>query len=125
MIRPRVFGQEMEGFMKKGLGLIGASLLLFAGPALAADLPVKAPVYKAPPVVIPTWAGWYVGANAGWVGSGNDTVTNNGTDTGTGGLGTGLANGALPTSVNLTSSGFLGGCTVRLQLASGRLGLRS
>jgi outer membrane immunogenic protein len=95
--------------MKKVLWLIGPSLL-FAGPTLAADLAVKAPVYKAPPaVVVPTWAGWYVGANAGWVGSANDTIANTGTDTGAGGLGTGLINGALPTSVNAKYNGFLGG----------------
>jgi len=51
--------------MKKALGLIGASLL-FAGPAFAADLAVKAPVYKAPPPVY-NWTGFYVGGNVGGV----------------------------------------------------------
>jgi outer membrane immunogenic protein len=98
----------MEEFMRKAFGLIGASLLL-AGPALAADLAVKAPVYKAPPTVVPTWAGWYVGGNAGWVGSADNTVTNTGTDTGVGGLGSVLAGGGLPASVPVKYSGFLGG----------------
>src|SRR5262249_25552367 len=51
----------------KVLGLAGAALLL-AGPALAADLPVRAPV-KAPPPVVPvfTWTGFYFGGNIGGV----------------------------------------------------------
>jgi outer membrane immunogenic protein len=98
----------MEGFVKKLLGLIGASLLL-GGPALSADLAVKAPVYKAPPAVVPTWAGWYVGGNAGWIGSADDTVTNTATDTGSSGLGLGLARGAISGSVPLRYNGFLGG----------------
>jgi outer membrane immunogenic protein len=99
---------QQEDFMKKALGLIGVSLL-FAGPALAADLAVKAPVYKARPLVAPTWAGWYIGGNAGWVGSANDTLTNTGTDTDGGGLGSVLAAGAIPASVNSKLSGFIGG----------------
>jgi outer membrane immunogenic protein len=96
--------------MKKAVELIGASLL-FAGPALAADLAVTAPVYKAPPpvVVVPTWAGWYVGANAGWIGSADDMVTNTGTDTGGAGLGAALAANAIPGAVSLRYNGFLGG----------------
>jgi outer membrane immunogenic protein len=40
---------------------------LTAGSAIAADLPVKAPVYKGPPpVVVYNWTGFYVGANAGY-----------------------------------------------------------
>ena len=36
--------------------------------ASAADLPVKAPAYRAPPVVTQTWTGCYIGGNvgAGW-----------------------------------------------------------
>ncbi len=82
-----VFHTGMEGQMRKVLGLVGVTLL-FAGPALAADLPVKAP-RAATLMPVLSWSGWYVGANAGWVGSANDTVTNTGTDTDSGGLGTG------------------------------------
>lgn len=44
--------------------------------SLAADLPVKAPVYKAPVAIPFTWTGFYVGANAGygWVTS-SDVIT--------------------------------------------------
>lgn len=35
-----------------------------AGPALAADFPVKAPIYKAPPPVF-SWTGCYIGAHVG------------------------------------------------------------
>jgi phage anti-repressor protein len=49
-----------DGFDEEGIG-INRGLVLFAGPALAADLAVqpvyKAPVYKAPVVAVPTWAG--------------------------------------------------------------------
>jgi outer membrane immunogenic protein len=52
--------------MKKVLGLVGATLL-FAGPALAADLGTKPPAYKAPALVpVFSWTGWYIGANAGY-----------------------------------------------------------
>jgi hypothetical protein len=38
------------------------------GPAMAADMPVKAPVMKAPPIVPPySWAGCYVGGTLGGV----------------------------------------------------------
>jgi outer membrane immunogenic protein len=94
--------------MRKAFGLLGASLFV-AGPALAADLAIKAPVYKAPPMVVPTWAGWYVGGNAGWVGSADNAVTNTGTDTSGGGLGAALAGNAIPGSASLKYSGFLAG----------------
>jgi outer membrane immunogenic protein len=48
--------------MKKAL--LSSALLgfLVAAPAMAADLPVKAPVYKAPPIY--NWSGFYI--DAGW-----------------------------------------------------------
>src|SRR5215813_10445810 len=47
--------------------LIGAPLVLALGvPALAADLAVKAPPFKAPIVAPYSWTGWYIGANAGY-----------------------------------------------------------
>ncbi|MGP0090816.1 MAG: outer membrane protein [Xanthobacteraceae bacterium] len=83
--------------------LIGTPILLgMMASAAAADLPVYTPpIYN--------WTGSYVGANAGWVGSADNTITLTGTDTGTGGLGTSLLNGVIPSSIDLGYSGFLGG----------------
>jgi outer membrane immunogenic protein len=52
--------------MKKFI-LSGAVLAMIAGPVTAADLAVKAPVYKAP-VIAPVynWTGFYVGGNLGY-----------------------------------------------------------
>jgi outer membrane immunogenic protein len=57
--------------MKKFL-LAGVALSAFiAGPAMAADLPVRAPVYKGPPPVVTyfSWTGCYIGGHVGglWV----------------------------------------------------------
>src|SRR5215831_12844201 len=61
--------------MRKAIGLAGATLL-FAGPALAADL--AKPVYKAPPLApVFSWTGWYIGGNAGYGwGENTDPTTN-------------------------------------------------
>jgi opacity protein-like surface antigen len=48
-----------------GIGLL-ASVLAGTGAAGAADLAVKAPVYKAPPVIVSDWAGFYLGINGGY-----------------------------------------------------------
>jgi outer membrane immunogenic protein len=42
-----------------------ALVAVIAGPAMAADMPVKAPVYKAPPVAVYSWTGFYIGAHVG------------------------------------------------------------
>jgi outer membrane immunogenic protein len=44
----------------------GMGLLTLTGAATAADLPAKAPVYKAPIVEPWTWTGVYIGLNAGY-----------------------------------------------------------
>lgn len=49
--------------MRAVTGLAGAALLL-AGPALAADLAIKAPVHKAPMPMF-SWTGCYVGGHVG------------------------------------------------------------
>ncbi|HZR76009.1 outer membrane protein [Bradyrhizobium sp.] len=51
--------------MKRILVGIAAAATLLATGALAADLPVKAPVYKAP-VEVFGWTGFYVGGNIGY-----------------------------------------------------------
>lgn len=98
--------------MRKVLSAVGATLL-FAGPAMAADLAVKAP--RAVPLMpILTWDGWYIGANAGYAfnsGSNVDTVsTNTFAFAGAGGPNlaaavTALSNFSAPAGQN----GFIGG----------------
>jgi iron complex outermembrane recepter protein len=74
-----------------------------------ARLPYKAPA-AAP--VVDRWAGAYVGANGGWLGSNHNSISNTGTDDGTGGLGTALATGAIPALVGLGyKGGLVGGTT--------------
>lgn len=55
--------------MKKFL-LAGVALSAFiAGPAMAADLPVRAPAYKSPPPIVTyfSWTGCYIGGHVGGV----------------------------------------------------------
>ena len=50
-------------------GSVALVALAVAGPAVAADMPAKAPVYKATPTVgmaAYNWTGFYVGGHAGW-----------------------------------------------------------
>jgi outer membrane immunogenic protein len=66
-----------------------------AGGSQAADMPLKAP--RPTPVAAPTWAGWYIGLNAGanWQRSADSF---------------GYAGGDLgPTNVTTRSAGFIGG----------------
>src|SRR6266699_1922009 len=59
----------MKNFL---LGSIALVALNAGSSALAADLRVKAPVYKAPaPVAVYDWTGCYAGGNAGWIGGGD------------------------------------------------------
>jgi outer membrane immunogenic protein len=60
--------------MKK-LVSAGIALLAVTGVAAAADLPTKAPVYKAPPPIVDpwTWTGVYIGINAGYSWGRSDT----------------------------------------------------
>lgn len=55
--------------MNKRIGLAFASGMLVSasicGGALAADMAVKAPYYKAAPAVVYSWTGWYAGVNGG------------------------------------------------------------
>jgi len=80
-------------------------------PAVAADM-APAPYYPAPPpplIPVWSWTGFYIGANLGWAGSSNNNLTNTGTDTGTGGLGSALAAGLIPGTVGVSHNGFIGG----------------
>jgi opacity protein-like surface antigen len=58
-------GETLGLNMKKFL-VAAASLAVTAmGTANAADMPAVAPIYKAPPLAIYDWTGWYAGLNAG------------------------------------------------------------
>jgi outer membrane immunogenic protein len=61
--------------MKKLLLCVGVLSALAVTSAVAADMPVKAPVFKAPPPA-PSWTGWYAGLNAGY-GFGSESNTFN------------------------------------------------
>ena len=75
--------------------------LAWGSSALAADLPVKAPVYKAPVAAAYNWTGWYAGGNIGY---GWGTADANYTDPGFGFFG-------LPTSFSASQNlnGIIGG----------------
>jgi outer membrane immunogenic protein len=67
-----------ESLMKKLL-LGAAAMIAFAAPALAADLPVKAPYTKAPPPytapqAVYNWTGFYIGGNIGGAFAGNNSL---------------------------------------------------
>jgi outer membrane immunogenic protein len=64
---------------EKDVAPSAALAVLAVGPALAADLPRKAPPPVVPPPPVLSWTGFYVGLNAGAVwgcGSASNTVTN-------------------------------------------------
>jgi outer membrane immunogenic protein len=87
----------------KRLLLAGLAFSALIMPAMAADMPIKAP----PPP--PTWTGLYWGVNVGWIGASQYNITNTGTDTGAAGLGTLLAVGQIPGTIAVSHSGFIGG----------------
>jgi len=51
--------------MKKSLFAAVAAFMFAGGSAVAADLPAKAPYYKAPPAAYYNWSGFYIGVHAG------------------------------------------------------------
>jgi outer membrane immunogenic protein len=106
----RHFGWALASVVSLGISGIGG--------ALAADLPVKAP--PAPVVAVYDWTGFYIGGNAGWVGSVNRNVGLTGTDTGVGGFGSELADGSTPSIFRERYSGFLGGAQVGYNKQMGR-----
>jgi outer membrane immunogenic protein len=61
----------------KKLVLALSSVAAFSGTALAADMAVKAPFYKAaPPVTVYNWTGFYVGGNIGYSWNTSNVNTN-------------------------------------------------
>jgi outer membrane immunogenic protein len=55
-----------EGLVNKLVVAVAGLAALIGTPALAADLPMAAPVYKAAPPVPFSWSGFYIGVNAGY-----------------------------------------------------------
>jgi len=88
--------------MKKVLGLVAATLL-FAGPAFAADLGVRAPVMPLGPV--PGWTGFYIGGNVGY-GWGDQAVNFSGDPDHIGRV---IANGLVASSLASSPRGPIGG----------------
>src|SRR5262245_13138909 len=54
--------------MIKFRGSVGlfAAIMASAGAARAADLAIQAPAFKAPPVIVSDWAGFYIGVHGGY-----------------------------------------------------------
>src|SRR5215510_5829519 len=52
--------------MKQRLFAAVAAFMFAGGSAVAADLPAKAPYYKAPPAAYYNWSGFYIGGQGGW-----------------------------------------------------------
>jgi outer membrane immunogenic protein len=86
---------------------------LWSAPAVAADISAKAPVYKAPAVVMPAayrWSGFYVGANLGY-GWGDQAIERSTTVV--------LPPGMFPTSLASDPRGVLGGIQAGYNYQSG------
>jgi outer membrane immunogenic protein len=65
-----------------------------------------------------SWTGLYFGINAGWHNLRGE-ISNSGTDTGPAGLGSALALGGIPASMDLDSKGFIGGLQLGYNWQSG------
>ena len=96
-------------------GLVATVMAAFAGSALAADIPLKAPAPVAP-TLINTWNGWYVGLNAGysWGRSSVDYVQGSSDFFGVANPGDSLA-----LSTKLSPQSFIGGGQVGFNYQTG------
>src|ERR1700730_2435916 len=102
--------------MKKIL-VAGIAAAAFCGaPALAADMPVKGPVYKAAPAPMFNWSGFYVGGHVGYAWSDPHWLTNH-----VNGIGPCVGGGfIIPCDpVNQKSKGFVGGGQVGARWQTG------
>lgn len=111
--------------MRKEPGLVAAALM-FAGPALAADLPLKAPPLVPGPIY--NWNGWYIGANigGGWSDYGDidNTVTSTACWLGTFGgkacaAKASALNAAIPEQFGTDPSGLIGGVQLGYNFQAG------
>jgi outer membrane immunogenic protein len=92
-----------RSFIAAGAAVVS---LILAVPAVAADMPAKAPVYKAPVAVAPSWNGFYLGANIGG-GWGSRSVDYSPNDPAAASLF--FSSVGAPPSTSFKSSGALGG----------------
>lgn len=97
--------------MRRMLVTAGALAVLIGSPALAADMPLKAP----PPPPSCTWCGWYVGGNigAGWGRSTGNFVA------ATPIFGPAIAAGIVPFNLGLRPTGAIGGGQIGYNWQSG------
>ncbi|SIO23544.1 outer membrane immunogenic protein [Bradyrhizobium erythrophlei] len=105
--------------------LLGSIVFLgmFTGPAMAADLPVKAPAYETPVAApIYNWTGFYVGVNGGggWGRSRSDIIFDPSSSSSTAAPGSASraidgALGGLQAGYNLQTSSFLFGLETDIQ----------
>ena len=110
----------MKKFLLGGTALVA----MFAGSAMAADIPVRAPVYKAPPMeAVYSWTGCYLGVNAGGIfGTNRYNLSMGGDFLLPGNIFSNPANQALTThSTSGDRAGFTGGAQVGCNWQSGQL----
>jgi outer membrane immunogenic protein len=122
LLRPHWPSDKMKKIL---LSLLAISSFV-AGSAFAADMPVKSPVYKAPPPApIYSWTGWYIGGTAGGGWSNSSGINNAVTGTfctvltGCPAAGPALA-AAVPARYGTNPSGFLGGGEAGYNWQAGR-----
>jgi outer membrane immunogenic protein len=104
--------------MKRGIVATFAFFALMAGaPAMAADMPLKAPLKAAPPVLDP-WSGLYIGGNVGYSWGNWDNNAPNGNF---------VANGTTTTFANPDVKGWVAGGQIGFNQLYGRwlLGLEA
>jgi outer membrane immunogenic protein len=90
----------------KILLIAGLAVGALIAPAMAADMPLKAP--PPPPVPVFTWTGCYLGGSVGGIWRQTDNVSIGVADGGSG-AGAAAAAGAIPTAFSYGSSSFVAG----------------
>jgi outer membrane immunogenic protein len=109
----------------KKLAILSAAIAAFgfAAAANAADMPVKAPVYKAPAAVPYGWTGFYVGINGGygWAPTTGTLATH------TADFAPAIAAGGTPQSLQTKAAGAIGGLQAgyNWQFGRGLLGVEA
>jgi outer membrane immunogenic protein len=94
-----------KGILMKKILMVGFALGALIAPAVAADMPVKAPP---PPPRVSTWTGCYLGGSVGGVWRQSEGTSVTVVDGGSGAAAAAAA-GAIPTSYSYGGSSWLGG----------------